>query len=246
VLSLLIASSIGLFLAGVVIHVYVSAKSTHDHYQAAAAATENGRFALDDIRRTLVMAGRGLPPDADPASVFGRYGTGTGPDDGNSDAVAAAYRYAGAVPCSGSADEVDDLVLGNRFEVTRGSATGLNQLSCKVNDRNRVAIVSGVERLQVLYGVDVDADHYANQYLDGATVEGRGLWGNVVAIRVGVLSGSAEFTLPVSARAERIETYELLDRIVEVPNSTHAHRVLVSTIALRNLIGVARQPEDRP
>ncbi|MCP4996047.1 MAG: prepilin-type cleavage/methylation domain-containing protein, partial [Gammaproteobacteria bacterium] len=59
-LSLLIAMAIGIFITGVAGKVYVDSKMAFLARSAVAATNENGRFAIDDLRRTLVMAGRGV------------------------------------------------------------------------------------------------------------------------------------------------------------------------------------------
>lgn len=71
-LSLMIASAIGIFLTGAALKIYVDSKSTFSTRNVLAEVVENQRFALDDMRRILVMAGRDIRAveDADPNNSF--------------------------------------------------------------------------------------------------------------------------------------------------------------------------------
>jgi type IV pilus assembly protein PilW len=51
-------------------------------------------------------------------------------------------------------------------------------------------LVSGIENMQVLYGVDTDGDKIPNNFQTADTVESGNNWGNVVSIRVALLSRS--------------------------------------------------------
>lgn len=55
--SVMIGVAIGIFLMGVAIKIYLDSKASFGTAQAMAATIENGRFALDDMRRYLVMGG---------------------------------------------------------------------------------------------------------------------------------------------------------------------------------------------
>ena len=99
--SLMIAMVIGLFIIGAGGQVYVQSKASFNARAAVSAVSENGRFAIQDIRRVLAMAGmnitaseefssnlRAIPPlDADTSGTNTYEGTGT-----NSDIVAVRYR----------------------------------------------------------------------------------------------------------------------------------------------------------
>lgn len=71
-LSLMIASAIGIFLTGAALKIYVDSKTTFNTRNVLAEVVENQRFALDDMRRILVMAGRDIRAveDADPNNSF--------------------------------------------------------------------------------------------------------------------------------------------------------------------------------
>ncbi|MCU7862326.1 MAG: hypothetical protein KZQ86_21430, partial [Candidatus Thiodiazotropha sp. (ex Lucinoma kastoroae)] len=71
IVSLMIASAIGIFLIGGVGKVYIDSKNTFNARTAVAAATENYRYAFQDMRRVLVMAGRGVSASDDGADAYG-------------------------------------------------------------------------------------------------------------------------------------------------------------------------------
>jgi type IV pilus assembly protein PilW len=113
-LSLMIASAIGIFLTGAALKVYIDSKNTFTTRGVVAEVVENQRFAMDDMRRILVMAGRGIratedaladtrlhtfPPvenDLGAASANGAESTHAGETDNGkivaSDIVAVRYR----------------------------------------------------------------------------------------------------------------------------------------------------------
>jgi len=69
-LSLLISMAIGIFVTGVAGKVYVDSKMAFLMRSAVAASNENGRFAVEDLRRTLVMAGRGVSSADDATTAY--------------------------------------------------------------------------------------------------------------------------------------------------------------------------------
>ncbi len=58
--SLMIAMVIGIFIIGAAGQVYVQSKSSFNARAAVSAVSENGRFAIQDLRRTLAMAGMNI------------------------------------------------------------------------------------------------------------------------------------------------------------------------------------------
>ncbi|WP_456379506.1 PilW family protein [Thiolapillus sp.] len=119
-LSLMIASAIGIFLSGAALKIYSDSKTTFNVRNIVAEVTENQRFALDDMRRILVMAGRDIreaddalgdpdyytfPPVEDSHSTAIADGAESTYDGGtdNSDIVAIRYR---AGPSCGSYQNV--------------------------------------------------------------------------------------------------------------------------------------------
>ncbi|MGA9854741.1 MAG: PilW family protein [Gammaproteobacteria bacterium] len=89
-------------------------------------------------------------------------------------------------------------------------------------------LVTGVENMQVLYGIDTSGDLTPSQYVTADNVAD---WTTVVSARVALLlrSNTAAVPLPTSA-----QKYTLLDSIIEVPLDTRLRKVFTTTIALRD------------
>ncbi len=256
-LSLLIAMAIGIFITGVAGKVYVDSKMAFLMRSAVAASNENGRFAIDDLRRTLVMAGRGVSAGDDIQAVYaattdngrrtfpivgsnGSIGVGVIVDsdgDATTGSSVIAIRFAeGSSPCSGRV---------TKFTTVRFYVNDDSELVCEATDSSGITtqpIVSGIVQMRALYGVDDDADGLANRYLTATTVQTEARWSNVVSIRVGLIAGSGEFEQPGSYRPASAESFKLLGMDVTAPDTTHFFKSLTTTISLRNLNTiVARQ-----
>ncbi|MEW8228684.1 MAG: PilW family protein, partial [Candidatus Thiodiazotropha endolucinida] len=204
IVSLMVASAIGLFLIGGAGKVYVDSKNAFSARSAVASATEKTRFVIQDLRRTLIMAGRGIPQKDDDIAAyenadnnmrtFPAVGTdGILNEDGNGSSVIAVRFADGPAPC-GQAGTLDGVFSTVRF--------------FRDNDGNLVceADIGGVETSQelasdilimrALYGINLDEDDTtADQYLTADEVEDAELWNFVVAVRIGFVSSSSDTVL---------------------------------------------------
>ena len=253
--SLLIATLIGIFLVATVIKVYLDSKESFNMRNLVAEVSENERFAVEEMRRILVMAGREIlamedqninrrpfPPVQSDASA------GTGIVDGGSsgsDAIAVRFRRGPScgqyqnVPLSQRPTEVrfyvqnDNLVCAQTTYDSSGGGTTTTR-----------TLVSGAYRLKALYGVDDDADGFPNRYLTPSQIEdpdvvtppggGTSPWARVVAIRFALLLGS-ESTLPAGYQHDSTTNLRMFGLAVDPPDTSHLYRVVTSTLAFRNL-----------
>ena len=239
-ISLMVAMLIGLFIMAAAGEVYVKSKSSFNARTAVSAMTENGRFAIQDLRRTLIMAGMGIrsseayaptlrsipPIDASGTVV----GTGL-----SSDVVAVRYRR--GISCGGYIDNPHPAAPATiRFLVED------EQLKCQVDGGAKQPLVSGVKVMKVLYGVDDTADGYANRYINATQVNTLDKWVNIVAVRVGLVVDSAEYKQPVEMRSPAAYDLSLLGMTYTVPaNAEKPHQVFTTTIQLRNLNAIMQQ-----
>lgn len=98
-------------------------------------------------------------------------------------------------------------------------------------------IASGVENMQVLYGMDSNGTQTPGQYLTADAVNalssasGMNQWNNVVSVRVALLMRSPIGAVPQPATAQH---YELLGTTVYAPKDTRLRQVFTTTIGLRN------------
>ena len=243
-ISMMIAMVIGLFIIGAGGQVYVQSKSSFNARAAVSAVSENGRFAVQDIRRVLGMAGmnitaseefnsslRAIPPlDA---------GTGTFYGGANSDIVAVRYRR--GPTCDGYVN----LGLSSAPVTVRFSVIN-DQLMCQVTGKAAKPLVAGVKMMKVLYGVDnpvpSDADGYANRYLTAEQVNALSLWRSIVSIRVGLVVDSAEQSQPLAMRSKTAETLSVLGMDYAVPaNDEKLYKVFTTTVQMRNLNAIMQK-----
>jgi len=111
-------------------------------------------------------------------------------------------------------------------------------------------LVSGVENMQVLYGVDTDKDQIPNyfttadqvQSADGASGALNGNWGNVVSVRVSLVMQSDNNSID-KASASTTNIYMLGsgrgytdNTILATPADQRLRRVFVETFSFRNML----------
>ena len=187
-ISLMVATAIGIFLIGAVIKIYLDSKNSFNTRTVVAEVSENLRFALDDMRRILVMAGRDIRGTEDnianrrafpPVTTNASSASGNGAEyiyDGGSDSDIIAIRYRRGPSC-GAYQAVPDIKTRPsmvRFLLADTDGDGdTDDLVCELTTYNsggsasttRQTMVSGIHMLKALYGVDDDDDGYADRYL---------------------------------------------------------------------------------
>ncbi|MET0075794.1 MAG: PilW family protein [Candidatus Thiodiazotropha lotti] len=251
-ISLMIASAIGFFIIAGAGKVYVDSKTTFNARSAIAAATENYRFALQDMRRVLVMAGRGIATENDSDLVYADPDNGlrtfpeVGADgivdiDANGSSVVSIRYSAGPAPCglagTLSGDPAETITV--RFYVDNNG-----DLICEIPEHDFAqALVSGIARMRALYGIDTDGSGHANQYFTASVVEDNSLWVSVVSIRIGLVAGSGEGQeLPEIFRPVTVEPLNVMGSDFTPADNSRAYKSSSTTIALRNLRnGIKRQ-----
>ena len=121
-----------------------------------------------------------------------------------------------------------------------GSDTNGNPaLRRKINNQTSEVIVSGVENMQILYGLDTDAspDGIANRYVTAANVTTSD-WENIVSARIGLLMQSPGEVLTEDDDA----SYFVLDEEISDTGTTITHagdkllrQVVPITVDIRNI-----------
>lgn len=245
-ISLMVAMLIGIFIIAAAGKVYVKSKSSFNARSALSSMTENGHFALQDLRRTLIMAGMGITASeassltmrSIPPLVSGGTEVGTGQD---SDIVAVRYRRGNS--CGGYINNPPSPSAPATLRFLVGGVDG-KQLMCQKDGATPQPLVSGIKVMKVLYGVDDTADGYANRYLNATQVEAAvpPKWINIVSIRIGLVVDSAEYKLPVEMRETAAYDLSLLGMTYTVPaNDEKAYKVFTTTVQLRNLNAIMQQ-----
>ena len=105
--------------------------------------------------------------------------------------------------------------------------------------RNGVAIVPGIENMQVVYGVDDSGNNQVDRYVNATAVGTTAAdWESVISARVSILARSPE------ARNAVASGYTMEGVVVDgvdvtpvINNQTHSRRVYTTTVAIRNRSG---------
>jgi hypothetical protein len=224
-ISLLISTALGIFIMAAAGQVYINSQAAYGLRNSVSAVSENGRYALADIRRTLVMTGRDISAGQ---TAFSPVNAGGIVDAGTSTSASdtIAVRYAVGSSCAGDVTGFSTI----RIKVVADT------LTCELNGAD-VPLVSGVHLMRVLYGV-MDApltNSSANRYLTAAAVENEGVWGDVVAMRVGLIVSSDNETIPTHMRDSSASAITLLGMSFTPPDTSHLYRAVTTTVVLRNL-----------
>jgi len=128
------------------------------------------------------------------------------------------------------------------FQVNFDKKTNAPVLYCTAKRRNldfpadnkrnptsvAIPLISNVERLYVLYGVDTDGDKAANQYLRADQVIN---WGNVVSTRIFLVLASEDKYIAYKAPSYSINGHAYP---VTSPADKRIYKVFTTTIAMRN------------
>jgi type IV pilus assembly protein PilW len=249
IISLLIASAIGLFLIAGVVTVYVDSKNSFNARTAISITTENLRFAIQDLKRTLVMAGRGVAQKDDNLAAYegvtsenrmrtfpetGDYVNIDQDTNGNS---VIAIRYAdGPAPCGISQ------TLTNQTSTVRFYVNDDNELVCAATGPfadYEQPLVSDIIAMRALYGIDRDdQDTTPDRYLSASEMSDAD-WNFVVSIRIGLVARSGEANpLPPPYRESDPQILDLLGSDFEAPDTTFFYKSNSTTISFRNRNGV--------
>ncbi len=227
IVELLIAGTLGLILLGGAIQLFSGSNRSYSMQGEMASIQEDGRFALMYLERQFENAGWindltkadfNLPILVDKSS------------DGDNDSITVAY-YAETNgvdnrDCNGAI--VDNGEIENTFSVSE------NNLVCEGNGGGGPQpLISGVERFQVLYGVETDGacpDGVVNNYLSLSDVDDSNLSEKIVSVRVGFILQSDENILPTAES----KNFSVLNVDYKTPSDTRLRRLFQQTIFMPN------------
>lgn len=140
---------------------------------------------------------------------------------------------------SGQAPSSQASLVYNTFTLDQPSTTERNAagdvipaLYCSGSaSSTRQMIAQGIENIQIMYGVDANADGTVEQYKTATNVNAASQWPNVISIKISLLVKSLE---PVLQAAET-HTYTLLDNVITT-NDRYQRNVYTEVIHLRNRV----------
>ncbi len=228
--EILVAMTLGVVLLGGALTIYTSSKDGYRLQENIAGLQENGRFAIQALRRNMEMAGFPLILEIPPFVIGGANGTADG--GGNaSDQITIQYRS--DTDCLGAGTPTNAAaprVAVNRYHIDNGA------LRCEGNGNPGApeSLVDNVINMQALYGIDDDSDGTANRYVRADQVGTGGVpgWNSVVSLRLALLV-SSDSNINTTQQAGG---FELLDAPAINPGDNRLYRVFTTTIPLRNRI----------
>lgn len=253
-LELMISMAIGLVIVLAVTSLFLNTSQTFRTQDDASRLDEAGRFALDTLTRAVRHAGyeNWLSEDvgnAPPAFQAGMDPNVQGTDGASFDTL--TVRHFGSVQ-GGAADGTVLDCMGrpvptdanpNTRVVNAFAVTADGALTCQANGMAAAqTLIGNVERFQLLYGVDTDADGIPNTFVRAGAVTN---WANVLSVRIALLlvGGSTtradldatNYQLFGAAYADAADTGATLDASALADGQRlRLRRLYTTTVSLRN------------
>lgn len=180
----LIAFALSIVVLAATAQLFLSSKLAFAFNQGVADVQQNGRFAMNTLEQHIRMAGyqdRSVVAGAVRDAISGQRG-GSGPD-GRSDGISVRYASGGTPSvsdCRGNRIAANDLVT------LTFSVSAERELLCEAHSNRdgsvqREALLTGIERMHIQFGEDLDGDGAANRY---TTVDAVSNFADIVAVRV--------------------------------------------------------------
>ncbi len=250
-MEIMVALLLGSVLMIAVYQNFIAAQRTYTLVQGQGDIQENARFSLEIIKHAVRQAGyraNTLQTAAAAFPVAGGAGGQTNPAfpavsqvlTGTNDVVAGANVLPATDSLSVRYQGDGTLTTDCLGTVIPGGVTAVNtfyvrddqSLHCwtSLGAGSDQPIVDGVDDMQVLYGVDTDADLLANRYVNAAGVAAAD-WPNVVSVRISLLFNSIT---PVPGATS--QTLTLLDAAPKPFTDGLKRQIFTTTIGLRNRV----------
>jgi len=255
--EIMVSLTLGLIVLLAVGSVYIGSRQTYRVQEDNARVQEAGKYALEVIGRSIRQAGTDSEMTFNPVAVtldcvaptcvaVDNNGAAGATDTIRNQFYAGREEQNGAVwgarNCIGGFVATGALpanIVTNIFDVAADAASTATGTGLRCSDAagNSQTLVSNIEDLQVLYGIDTTGDQAADQY-----VATPGNWAQVVTARVCVLIQSANNVVTTP------QTYlNCAGALGTTPGSTttagagdlRLHRSFVATYNLRNRINGA-------
>ncbi len=231
IIELMVAITISLVLLAGVAQLFLSSKASHNVQNGMGRLQENARFALDALASGIAKAGYDLRGVSETAtkldlattlenSVENATLTFTSANSTASDDIAIEYRA--ATDCMGTATGTD-VITTDRYYINDTT------LMCQGSGGTAGIIADGVENMQILYGVDTDADNIANRFVSATSLSAANV-NSVVSVKIALLVSTVD-TVGQNAAG----THTLLNAPAVGPfTDSRLRRVFTRTILLRN------------
>lgn len=232
--ELMIGMIVGLVLLLVIGTVFVSSQQIFREQEDNARVQESGRFALEVIGQSIKQAGHvEIPFTGFKVEFSGTAISGTNGGVGVADTLTVQFEGAiGDTDCEGTGVGVTGIIIQNHFNIDVANA----ELQCQGQISNTPlapgappigqVLLSNVEDLQILYGIDATGDQSVDQYTDLPAD-----WNQVITARVCVLIRSEKPNV-VSAG----NYLDCNGASIVIPADRRLRRAFTATVNLRNRI----------
>ena len=226
--ELMVALVISLIVLAGVGNIFIAGKRAYLAQEGLSRVQENGRFALAILSRDINLGGYHAPGQAAPVAIQATDGVGTA-----SDSITISYNAppGGTTSCANGLRVAEGDVITNAYSI-ENNAQGVPALFCNDGNSSSLELIEGIENMQLLYGVDTDADRYANQYMTANNVSA---FANVVSIRLSLLTRGSR-----DSGATLNKTYLLLGKTLGPYVDANGNidgiprRIFTTTILIRN------------
>ncbi|MDE1460534.1 PilW family protein [Spartinivicinus poritis] len=253
-IELMIALVLGLLLIAGILQLFLGVTQTFRQNETLSRIQENGRFSLDFIAQDIRSAGYQEPGKRDaipfflkdclkPGSTTANLANctndlltveGNDPANNSSDRLSVFFEPTDQLDCAGADIRDPSNTSANQTVVNIYFIDG-DDLSCssyspsrEVNITNNQALLSGVQSMQVLYGVRDSDDN--TQYLSADKI-GSDMWQNIRTVKIGVLVNSGEEKPAVGPQ----NTYKVLGKEIKLNGGTQRH-IYTTTVRINNAI----------
>ena len=235
-IEIMVALALSLILMAGVIQVYLSSKESFRIQNQLNEFQENQRIAIAFLQNSIRLAGNfsDIPQSSLPANPIAIVNAGTTNGNGT-DSDTITVQFASPVDCLGQNTAAANGIATNSFSVIN------NQLVCTGVNNNPQPIISNVENMQILYGVDSvttnDDVPIADEYLPASAALN---FSRVVSVRISILFRSSE---PIRTTGIQ-QTFNLLDAPPISNNNNDPidlrikRQVITTTIPIRNALQV--------
>lgn len=236
-IELMVALLLGLIISGAALNLFIGSRQAFNSISSEAQIQDSARFASEFLGRYLRISGyreftqdnalASLPASA-PFNQVDQIVWGSDHADGDSLIIRAG---------TGAGSDCAGFDISDTTEMAFSVAN--NQLLCTASNPDNpanngfgivsVPLVSNIDNMQVLYGIDSTDDGRPNQYLKATDVNN---WNQIVSINIALLIAS-----PITTATGLNQTYSVLDVDI-VGNDGRLRQVYESKFTLRNILEV--------
>ncbi|NEX17167.1 MAG: hypothetical protein C1943_11175 [Halochromatium sp.] len=233
--EVMIALTIGLFLSGGILALFITSKQSYHVSEAMSEVQERGRFAIEFLARDLRQAGfrefdqaTNVQTTLTEPIIIGWEGANVDPSTeslasytAQTDVFRIRYRWFD----SDTNAFTDRQVL---YYIAPSSVPGLRR---KIDTSNAQELMEGVYDMQISYGLDTDGDDQLDSYALASAVAD---WNQVVTVRVNLLLRSSENNQAEAPMALPFLLNDGTTTFIASTGDRGIYQMFSTTIALRN------------